>query len=113
MNLMVDRARVSHREVLAGDALAGISAANEALWVDDTDFDRDPEWQKLAAATKDFVAGLPEDERQFVELRFTEEHSQYEVAAKLGATRGKVRQIENKVQRALRGYLQKLGLFHD
>lgn len=48
-----------------------------------------------------FLAGLPNEDRHFVELRFMEQLSQNDVAEKLGWTRKKVRLRETSVRESL------------
>ena len=105
-NLMIDRYRAAQKDsrVVALDAAevdALEAAAEEAP---------DPGWQKLAAATAEYVATLAPIARDFVRLRFDEGASQDAVAEALGCTRRKVRTLERDVQKGLRSWLKQRGL---
>lgn len=105
-NLMIDRYRTEQKEgrTVALDAV-DLDAIQPA-----TDDPPDPLWQKLAAATAEFVATLDPLARDIVKLRFDEGASQDRVADALGCTRRKVRTVERDVQKGLRSWLKRQGL---
>src|SRR5258708_7865029 len=102
-NLMIDRYRAEQKQVLALDAieLDGIEAAAEPP--------PDLHWQKLAAATAEYVATLDAQHQQLVRLRFEDGQSQERIAEQLGWTRRKVRTLEHAVQDGLRSWLKRRG----
>jgi RNA polymerase sigma factor (sigma-70 family) len=104
-NLMIDRFRAEqkHARAVELDTLE-LDAAELAA-----EPPPDPHWQKLAAATADYVATLDPTHRDFVRLRFEEGGSQDKVAEALGWTRRKVRTVETDVQRGLRKWLKARG----
>jgi RNA polymerase sigma factor (sigma-70 family) len=106
-NLMIDRYRAAQKDArsIALDSVdldALQPAAEEAP---------DPLWQKLAAATAEYVGTLEPVVREFVKLRFDEGGSQADVAKALGVTRRKVRTMERDVQKQLRSWLKQRGLW--
>jgi len=104
-NLMIDRYRAEqkHGRTLALDALEldALEAAAEPP--------PDLHWQKLAAATAEYVATLEAAHKEIVRLRFEEGRSQDRVAEALGWTRRKVRTLEAEVQDGLRSWLKQRG----
>jgi RNA polymerase sigma-70 factor (ECF subfamily) len=104
-NLLVDRARAARHDV-PFDELAehGAEPAAAAPEVEDV------HWQQLRAATQEYVAGLDEELRRFIEARFAQERSQRDAAAQLGLSRRRVRTLEQRAQRGLRRWLRKRGL---
>ena len=105
-NLMIDRFRAEQKDartigVDIGDLDALQPAAEEPP---------DLHWQKLAAATAEYVATLGPDAREVVRRRFEEGDSQDKVAEALGWTRRKVRTVERDVQEGLRSWLKRRGL---
>jgi RNA polymerase sigma factor (sigma-70 family) len=104
-NLMIDRYRADQKEArtisIDSDALDALEPAAEPA--PDLDF------QKLSAATAEYVATLGAKERDFVRLRFEEGGSQDRVAEALGWTRRKVRTVERDVQQGLRSWLKQRG----
>jgi RNA polymerase sigma factor (sigma-70 family) len=105
-NLMIDRYRAQQKDArtIAVD-LAELDALQPA-GEEPVDLD----WQKLAAATAEFVAKLGPDERELVRRRFEDGASQERVAEALGWTRRKVRTLERDVQKGLRSWLKQRGL---
>ena len=104
-NLMIDRFRADQKDartigVDIGDLDALQPAAEEPP---------DLHWQKLAAATAEYVATLAPEQRELVRLRFEESMSQERVAEALGWTRRKVRTFETEVQKGLRSWLKQRG----
>ena len=106
-NLMIDRYRARQKDgrTIALDAveLDSVTAAAEAP--------PDLDWQKLAAATSEFVATLAPNQRELVKLRFEEGMSQDRVAETLRCTRRKVRTLERDVQNGLRSWLKRRGFW--
>jgi RNA polymerase sigma factor (sigma-70 family) len=106
-NLMIDRYRAAQKDArtIALDTVE-LDALEPA-----TEEPVDPLWQKLAAATAEYVATLDPMMRDFVRLRFDEGGSQESVAEALGCTRRKVRTMERDVQKQLRSWLKQRGLW--
>jgi RNA polymerase sigma factor (sigma-70 family) len=102
-NLLVDRLRGANRDITELD--------------DDAPLD-DPEpppdevigRKQLVAATQAFIAGLDDESKSFVRLRFEEGGSQEEVARALGTSRRRVRTLETRVRDGLLRHLQAAGL---
>ena len=115
-NLMVDRYRAEKREakhVIATDDSTGVGDIDTLLATNATLAGADPvnlDWQAQLAATRDYLATLDADTRQIVTLRFEDELSQEDVAAKVGCTRRRVRSVEDRAQAELRAYLKQRGL---
>jgi RNA polymerase sigma factor (sigma-70 family) len=113
-NLMIDRYRAAQKEARhvelaesgVGD-LDALLAANAALPADEP---ADLDWKAQLAATAEYLATLDEESRRIVALRFEDELSQDEVAARVGCTRRRVRSVEARAQDELRVYLRKRGL---
>jgi RNA polymerase sigma-70 factor, ECF subfamily len=103
-NLLVDRARLGGRAVQELD--------DEALEADDPDPAPDDALahHRIAAATREFIAGIDEESRTFVRLRFQDEHSQDDVARMMACSRRRVRTLETKIRDALWRHLQRAGL---
>ncbi len=106
-NLLVDRARASGRVVQDVD--------DEALEADDPDPAPDEALghHRIVAATREFVAGLDDESRTFVQLRFQDERSQDDVAASMACSRRRVRTLETRIRDALLRHLQEAGLDVD
>lgn len=106
-NLLVDRARASGRVVQDVD--------DEALEADDPDPAPDEALghHRIVTATREFVAGLDDESRMFVQLRFQDERSQDDVAASMTCSRRRVRTLETKIRDALLRHLQEAGLDVD
>lgn len=113
-NLMIDRFRASlkdakHVDVDAtgvGDIDALLAANAELPAGEPIDLD----WKARLAATAEYLATLDAESRRIVTLRFEDELSQDEVAAKVGCTRRRVRTVEARVQNELRRFLKTRGL---
>jgi len=114
-NLMIDRYRaaqkeakhVEHVESGVGD-IDALLATNAALPADEPEDDLD--WKTQVAATAAYLATLDDESRGIITLRFEDELSQDEVAARIGCTRRRVRSVEARAQDELRVYLRKRGL---
>jgi RNA polymerase sigma factor (sigma-70 family) len=106
-NLMIDRYRAEQKEART----IGVDAAELDALQPEVEPPPDLHWQKLAAATTEFVATLGPNERQLVRLRFEDSTSQERVAEALGWTRRKVRTLERDIQKGLRSWLKQRGLF--
>jgi RNA polymerase sigma factor (sigma-70 family) len=111
-NLMIDRHRAAktlakHVEDTGVGDLDALLAANADLGgTDPIQLD----WQAQLAATRAYLGTLDAETRQIVTLRFEDELSQEDVAAKVGCTRRRVRSVEDRAQSELRAYLQQRGL---
>jgi RNA polymerase sigma factor (sigma-70 family) len=103
-NLLIDRFRAATKQELQ-------LAETETIELADEPVDRD--WEQRRAATLEYVATLDAEARQIVALRFEDELSQDDVAARLGCSRRKVRTCEAKVQKQLRRWLHERGLLRD
>jgi RNA polymerase sigma factor (sigma-70 family) len=103
-NLMIDRHRAGQKQARTTplDALDAAELAAEPP--------PDIEWQRLAAATREYVATLDREHRELVRLRFEEGGSQDAVAGALACTRRRVRTLEGEVQDGLRAWLKTRGL---
>jgi RNA polymerase sigma factor (sigma-70 family) len=103
-NLLVDRARAGGRALQELD--------DEALDADDSDPAPDEALvhHRIAAATREFIAGLDEESSTFVRLRFQDEESQDDVARAMGCSRRRVRTLEVRVRDALLRHLQRAGV---
>lgn len=67
----------------------------------------------LAQAARVFLGEASPELRELVRLRFEDDLSQEDTAAKLGISRRKVRTLEEKAQQGLKKYLQKLRLWDE
>lgn len=111
-NLLIDRLRVAGREV----PLAQFAEDDELAPEDRLAPAPPPEPEaaldkgQLATATQAFLAEQDEELRRFVELRFVEERSQYEVLEVMKITRRRVRTLEKRALEGLRAYLAARGL---
>ena len=116
-NLMIDRFRARRKEGLRedGDGVGDIDAILEAngAFADAPRQEHDLHWQRLAVATKTFVATLTPEAREVVRLRFEEDLSQEACAETLGCTRRRVRTVEEQVQKQLRSYLKHAGMLES
>jgi RNA polymerase sigma factor (sigma-70 family) len=111
-NLLVDRARKIDRHVLGkiDDLHQTLASLPDDALTLGQELDNDPEWQSAAAATREFIATLPETERKFVELRFVLRQSQSDAGAALNLTRKQVRRKEELIRESLRTFLSARGL---
>jgi RNA polymerase sigma factor (sigma-70 family) len=112
-NLMIDRYRAQQKDArsVAVDGAGDIDellASNAAL--PQTEEPVELHWTTLRAATNDYLATLDAEQRRFVALRFEDELSQDEVAARMSCTRRRVRTLERDVQARLRTWLKSRGL---
>ncbi len=76
----------------------------------DVSAEDDLHFRTLSAATRSFLEELDTESQRFVELRFVEELSQADVAARMGVTRRRARTLEAQVQQGLARFLKKRGL---
>jgi len=105
-NLCIDRYRRFRRErmhsvgslVDIDPILAGTSTLQMPQ-------EEDREFQALEARTRELVRTLDAEQQTFVALRFQQELSQADVAARMGVTRRRVRTLETQVLDALRRHL--------
>jgi RNA polymerase sigma factor (sigma-70 family) len=104
-NLMIDRYRAEQKHARTiGVDIGELDALQPAA-----EEPPDLHWQKLAAATAEYVATLGPEQRDLVRLRFEEGTSQERVAEALGWTRRKVRTLEAEVHKGLRSWLKQRG----
>lgn len=115
-NLMIDRKRGERRErTPAGDDAPGLGDLDEllarggALPEPPTQED-DLHWRSLRAFAEEYTASLDAEARAFVRLRFEEELSQEAAAARLGASRRRVRTLEDRILKGLSRFLKKKGV---
>jgi RNA polymerase sigma factor (sigma-70 family) len=106
-NLRIDEVRASGREVLAprDDQELSLDAASEPAQAPEDDV----HWQGLSRLAREYIEGLDEESRRYVEARFVEELSQAEVAETMGITRRRVRTLESDVQAGLKRFLSQRG----
>jgi RNA polymerase sigma-70 factor, ECF subfamily len=115
-NLMIDRFRAEQKDARAvaldapsvGD-IDQLLAANAEFPAVEEPLELDVKALFEAAAA--YVASLPDEHRRFVTLRFEDELSQDDVAARLECTRRRVRTLERDVQDGLRTWLKSRGLW--
>jgi RNA polymerase sigma-70 factor (ECF subfamily) len=110
-NLMIDRARASNREPREGERGVGdIDAAidrNEALRLDaPMPADEALRWKRLREAYAEFSESMDEEELELVRLRYDEGLSQRDAAAALGATRRRIRTVEDRIRTGLSSFLK-------
>jgi RNA polymerase sigma factor (sigma-70 family) len=111
-NLMIDRHRAAKAHAKHVDD-SGVGDIDALLAANAVLGGADPiqlDWQAQLAATRAYLATLDDETRQIVTLRFEDELSQEEVAAKVGCTRRRVRSVEDRAQAELRAYLKQRGL---
>jgi RNA polymerase sigma factor (sigma-70 family) len=103
-NLLIDRFRAASKQEVALDDNAPFELGEEPV---------DLDWEQRRTATVEYLATVDPEMRQIVRLRFEDELSQDEVAAKLGCSRRRVRTLEARAQKELRTWLHKRGLLRD
>jgi len=105
-NVLVDRWRRHGVEVPFADPLgAGAGLDPEPPSAADAEAVEDLHWRALREATQAFLAGMADEERRFVQLRFDEDLPQRDVAERMGVTRRRVRTLEGRVLAGLRTFL--------
>jgi RNA polymerase sigma factor (sigma-70 family) len=115
-NLRVDLARRACREPAATKlAVSGYLDLDELIERGGTTpapdgFEQSLQWQQLVERTASIVGELEADVRDVARLRFTEELSQLEAAARLGTTRRRIRTLEGRLLRYVRRGLSRAGL---
>src|SRR5262245_18856127 len=114
-NLLVDRLRRKGQTVPFEENSEDVvneysSEANAPFSIGGGRAEEDLHWQRLAAATTDYVASQSAEMRELIRLRFDEERSQQEVAEQMSISRRRVRTLEAKAQAGLRRHLKRLGL---
>ena len=107
-NVLIDRFRRMQRE--RRDALEEIDQI-----IDDSgaDLGGSLHWRQLSACAAEFVASLDEECRRFVTLRFEDDLSQDAVASAMGASRRRIRTLEDRVCLGLEKHLRERGLWQD
>lgn len=105
-NLMVDRARgaTAERERASEVDVDAIIDADAPIPGTPAD---DPEQAALRARVASYLETLDPDTRAFVTLRFEQDLSQADVAARLAVTRRRVRTLEARVIKGVRRFLKK------
>jgi RNA polymerase sigma factor (sigma-70 family) len=103
-NLLIDRFRAGSKQEVELDDNAAFELGEEPV---------DLDWEQRRTATVEYLATLAPEMRQIVRLRFEDELSQDDVAAKVGCSRRRVRTLEAKAQKELRKWLHKRGLLRD
>jgi RNA polymerase sigma-70 factor, ECF subfamily len=103
-NLLIDRFRAASKQEVELDDNAPFELGEEPV---------DLDWEQRRTATVEYLATLDAETREVVRLRFEDELSQDEAAAKLGCSRRRVRTLEAKAQKELRKWLHKRGLLRD
>ena len=111
-NLMIDRLRKKGRrnELTSDSAGVDIDAIIEQERPVEAYAEDDVDGQRLADATKSFLATVTAEARAFVQLRFEQGMSQAQVAQSLGKTRRWVRTQEEVARRGLQHHLEQCGL---
>jgi len=108
-NLLIDRQRGKGHAVAVDEELDHV----EISLAVPGETEEDLHWQRLAAASGDYVAGLGPEMREVVRLRFEEDQSQQEVADTMKVSRRRVRTLEEKASVGLRRHLKRLKLLSD
>jgi RNA polymerase sigma factor (sigma-70 family) len=103
-NLLIDRFRASAKQAVELPDDVEFELGEEPV-------DRD--WEQRRAATLEYLATLDAFTREIVRLRFEQELSQDDAAARIGCSRRRVRTSEANVQKQLRRWLSKRGLLRD
>ena len=116
-NLMIDRFRLQQRaareveldrpDVHGVGDIDAVLAANTELGGEDP---VDLHWKTLQAAAAEHLATLDAESRQLIALRFDEELSQDDTAARMSCSRRRIRTVEDRVRRGLHKWLQRRGL---
>ncbi|MEQ9502879.1 MAG: RNA polymerase sigma factor [Deltaproteobacteria bacterium] len=109
-NLLIDRARKSGREVPldADDDQDVEDTFLRPTEPDDTEAALD--FKRLAEAARAFVAAQDPELADFVRLRFEEELSQADIAARMNVTRRRVRTLESRTLSGLAKWLEERQL---
>jgi RNA polymerase sigma-70 factor (ECF subfamily) len=106
-NLLIDRQRARGHEVaLDAGALDGDEPDPASVYEPAPDV----HWQRQAAATSDYVAGLSPELRELVRLRFEDGYSQAHAAEQMQVSRRRVRTLERRAMTGLRRYLKRMKL---
>lgn len=109
-NVMIDRLRRTRRDperpVEVEDVLDRVGAAVIAADPGDS-----LHWRRLSTHAAAYIAGLDDEARRFVGLRFEDDLSQEEVAERLGVSRRRVRTLEDRVCRGLERALRERDLW--
>jgi RNA polymerase sigma factor (sigma-70 family) len=112
-NLMIDRYRAEQRQARVFAFTRAEERHRRAGLDDAIDVTAEPppdlHFQKLQAATSEYLATLDPELREFVRLRFEDGGSQEGIAEALGCTRRKIRTLEADVQKGLRSWLKRRG----
>lgn len=103
-NLLIDRARRAGREV----GLEDVDLDDDSVAAPEDERSREEQlhFDRLRAATLEYLEGCDDELRRFVSLRFEGRTSQYEVAREMGITRRRARTLEKRAREGLRTYLE-------
>ena len=115
-NLRVDQLRQAGREPSSCNRAHELSLDIDALiesnaaWPEVGVAEPDLHWQRLLQEVAAALDSFAPEVQALARLRFTEELSQVEVAARLGTTRRHVRTLESRLLTAVRRHLARAGL---
>jgi RNA polymerase sigma-70 factor (ECF subfamily) len=107
-NLLIDRARRTRPELSLDPSVP--EQLLDAAMIAEPTVAEDIDWKNLSRATREYMERVSEELREVVRLRFEEELSQEETAARMGITRRRVRALEDRVEKGLMKHLKKLKL---
>ena len=115
-NVRVDQLRRAGRDASRCDRAPELNLDIDALietnaaWPEVRAADPDQHWQHLVQEASSVLDSLAPEIQELARLRFTEELSQAEVAARLGLTRRRVRTLEGRLFTSIRRHLARVGL---
>ena len=112
-NVMIDHVRRVRRQPC--EPVEDIEVALEASGqvAPPLDLGDSLDWSALSACAAEFMVTLDAEARQFVALRFEDDLSQDAVAERMGASRRRVRTLEERVSRGLEKFLRSQGLWRS
>jgi RNA polymerase sigma factor (sigma-70 family) len=115
-NLRVDQLRRAGREPCSSTRTPELNLdidtliETNAAWPEVGAAEPELHWQRLQQEVASALDSLAPEVQALARLRFTEELSQVEVAARLGTTRRHVRTLESRLFTAIRRHLARAGL---
>lgn len=103
-NLLVDLARKQGREVGFED----VDLDDDSMPAPEDEGSREEQlhFERLRAATLEYLEGCDEEMQRFVRLRFEGRTSQYDVVREMGITRRRARTLEKRAREGLRDFLE-------
>ncbi len=103
-NLLIDRGRKKGREV----GLDDVDLDDDSIGAPEDEHSREEQlhFERLRAATVDYLEGCDEEMQRFVRLRFEGKTSQYDVVREMGITRRRARTLEKRARDGLRAFLE-------